>query len=175
MKKSAYRISLNIQNATAQTYITAKKNDTGRQLVISLTDGGKPYEIAPDCIAVFTATKPDGNILYNACSIANNTILYEITEQTLIAVGLLPVEIKLYGADNMLITSPRFTIVVEGTVYDETEVESTEEFSALTKMMTEGAGIKQRVEVLEEKVENIEEKLEGLDVTEAWDGTISVE
>lgn len=136
MNNSVFRLSLNVQLITSQTYIAVRKNDTSRQIVISLTDGGKPYEITTDCAAVFSATKPDGSLLYNACKIENNTIIYEFTSQTVNNVGMMPVEIKLYGGDGKLLTSPRFTIIIEGVVYtDDSQIESSDEFSALTETM----------------------------------------
>ena len=137
MKDSAYKISLDINEHGSQAVLKAKKTDTGRKIYISLRAGGTPYTIAEDCYAVFTATKPDGSILYNACTIENNEIVYEFTEQTCAAVGRNRCEIKLYGLDDKLITSPRFALLVDGTVYPDELVESTDEFSALTRLVTE--------------------------------------
>ena len=135
MNDSAYKISLDINKHGAQVALSAKKSDTGRKIYISLRAGGTPYTISDDCYAVFAATKPDGSILYNACTIEGNEIVYEFTEQTCSAVGKNRCEIKLYGLDDKLITSPRFTLLVDGTVYPDEQVESTDEFSALTKLV----------------------------------------
>ena len=137
MNYSAYKISLDINEHGSQAVLKAKKTDTGRMVYISLRAGGMPYIIADDCYAVFAATKPDGSILYNACTIEGNEIAYEFTEQTCAAVGRIRCEIKLYGLDDMLITSPRFTLLVDGTVYPDGTVESTDEFSALTQIISD--------------------------------------
>lgn len=137
MNDSAYKISLDINAQGSQVALNAKKSDTGRKIYISLRAGGTPYTIADDCYAVFAATKPDGSILYNACTIEGNEIVYEFTEQTCAAVGKSRCEIKLYGSDDKLITSPRFTLLVDGTVYPDEQVESTDEFSALTKLVSD--------------------------------------
>lgn len=138
MIDSIYRISLDINEHGSQAVVKAKKTDTGRKLHITLRAGGMPYTIEDNCYAVFTATKPDGSILYNACTIEGNEIVYEFTEQTCTAVGRSPCEIKLYGLDDKLITSPRFALLVDGTVYPDGRVESTSEFSALTQMVSDG-------------------------------------
>lgn len=135
MNDSIYRISLDIQEHGSQAVLKAKKTDTGRKLHISLRSGGTPYTIESDCYAVFKATKPDGSILYNACTIENNEIIYEFTEQTCTSVGRCRCEIALYGMDETLITSPRFVLLVDGLIYLDGKVESTDEFSALTKMV----------------------------------------
>ena len=135
MKDAVYKISLDIHEHGSQTAIKAKNTDTGRKLCISLRSGGTPYIIEDDCYAVFKATKPDGTILYNACTIENNEIIYEFTPQTCAAIGRCRCEIALYGLDDKLITSPRFMLLVDGTIYPDDVVESTDEFSALTDLV----------------------------------------
>lgn len=137
MKNSYYKISLDIHDHGSHVSLKAKKGDTGRLLYITLTDGGKPYVITEECRAVFTAKKADSNILYNECSLNGNVITYEFTPQTTSAVGKTDCEIKLYGADNKLITSTSFTLMVEDTVYNEGDaVESAKEVSALTALVS---------------------------------------
>lgn len=138
MNDSIYRISLDIHEHGSQAVVKAKNTDTGRKLYISLREGSASYIIAEDCYAVFKATKPDGSILYNACTIEGNEIIYEFTKQTCTSVGRCRCEIALYGLDDKLITSPRFTLLVDGTIYPDETVESTDEFSALTQMVTDG-------------------------------------
>ena len=137
MKNSYYKISLDIHDHGSHVSLKAKKGDTGLLLYITLTDGGKPYVITDECRAVFTAKKADSNILYNECSLNGNVITYEFTPQTTSAVGKTDCEIKLYGADNKLITSTSFTLMVEDTVYNEGDaVESAKEVSALTALVS---------------------------------------
>ena len=138
MTNSYYKISLDIHDHGSHVSLKAKKGDTGRLLFITLMDGSKPYVITNECRAVFTAKKSDGKILYNYCSIIGNVITYAFTPQTTSAVGKADCEIKLYGAENKLLTSARFTLMVDDTVYNEgDEVESSDEFSALTALMSE--------------------------------------
>ena len=140
MTNSYYKISLDIHDHGSHVSLKAKKGDTGRLLFITLMDGSKPYVITNECRAVFTAKKSDGKILYNYCSIIGNVITYAFTPQTTSAVGKADCEIKLYGAENKLLTSARFTLMVDDTVYNEgDEVESSDEFSALTALMSEVA------------------------------------
>lgn len=141
MNKPCARITLDLQQASTPTFVAVKKSDIGREIRITLSDGGFPYDIAADCYAVLTGTKPDGNILYNHCDIVGNTIVYEITEQTTAAAGRMKAEVKLYGADDQLVTSATFRIIIDGTVYDEGKVESKDEVSALTHLVSEAAGV----------------------------------
>jgi hypothetical protein len=144
---SYYKISLDIHDHGSQVSLKAKKGDTGRLLYITLMDGRKPYVITPECSAVFTARKADGNILYNSCSIIDNMIRYEFTPQTTSAVGRAECEIKLYGAENKLLTSARFALLVEDTVYNEgDEIESLKEVTELTKLISSATGLIRNVE-----------------------------
>ena len=138
MNYSTYRASLDIHASGSQAVLHAKKGETKRRILITLTERGKPYLISSDCTAVFTATKPDGNIIYNGCAIDNNIICYNFTEQTTAAEGKLDCEIRLYGADNALIISPGFDLIVDATVYNDGDVvESATEVSALTALVSE--------------------------------------
>ena len=147
MTNSYYKISLDIHDHGSNVSLKAKKGDTGRMLYITLMDGSKPYTITGDCYAVFTAKKADGNILYNECSIIGNTICYAFTPQTTSSVGKAECEIKLYGADDKLLTSARFALMVGDTVYNEgDEVESEKEVSALTKLVSDATTLIHNVE-----------------------------
>ena len=138
MIDSIKRISLDIHSPSSNETVNAKRGDTGRKICISLVDGGVPYIISEECYAVFTAKKPDGNVLYNHCTIENNTIIYQITEQSVAVEGRVNSEIKLYGADDKLITSAKFTILVYGTVYNAgDEIQSEKEVDALTHLVSE--------------------------------------
>lgn len=150
MTNSYYKISLDIHDHGSHVSLKAKRGDTGRILYITLMDGGKPYVITNECRAVFTAKKADGNILFNECSVIGNTIIYAFTPQTTSAVGKADCEVKLYGADDKLLTSASFALMVEDTVYNEgDEVESEKEVSALTALVSEATTL----------ITNVEDKL----------------
>ena len=147
MTNSYYKISLDIHDHGSNVSLKAKKGDTGRLLYITLMDGRTPYVISNECRAVFTAKKADGKILYNDCSIIGNAITYAFTPQTTSCVGRAECEIKLYGAENKLLTSARFTLIVDDTVYnDGDEVESAKEVSALTALVSEATTLISTVE-----------------------------
>ena len=143
MNASKYRFSLDIHEPHSSVCLDVKRGDTNsRILLITLTEGGFPYQISPECYAVFTATKPDGKIVFNHCTIEENKIIYVLTPQTVAVEGRLDCEIKLYGADDMLITSPCFDIIVRDTVYNEgDEIESEKEVDALTHLVSEATTV----------------------------------
>lgn len=147
MNTAVYYLSLDIHESNAQAALRVKKGDTARKLVISLTENGKPYEISNDCRAVFTARKPDGHLLYNACAVQGNRIVYALTVQTANVVGEVCCELRLYGADFALITSPRFLLLVDDTVYSDGDlVESSAEFSELTRLVNQVEMLRKEIE-----------------------------
>lgn len=136
MIDSITRITLNLQETNTMVSIRAKRGDTGRKLLIHLSDGSIPYHISDDCYATFTAKKPDGTKINNACTIENNVIEYEFTDQTCTAVGTMKAEIRLYGADDKMITSACFLINVYDTVFrDGDEVGSETEMNTLDDLI----------------------------------------
>lgn len=153
MNRSVYNITLDLHDIVSQRELYAKRLDNSRSIRITLQEGGKPYEISNDCTAVFTADKPDGTLLYNECRIDGSTIIYDITEETTTAVGRLNCEIKLYGSDGgLIITSPSFVIRTGDTVYNDGDVvDSTSEFSALTKLVTDATGL---INEVQDKLDN---------------------
>lgn len=137
MDSFIYRLSLDMHDTSSQSMLNIKKNDSKRQFIFNLTDGGKPYTIRSDSTAVFRAVKPDKTVLYNNCTISGNTIIYNLTDQTSSSVGIVECELTLYAANGEQITSPRFTLRVDNTLYSDSEVESRSEFTELSKAIAE--------------------------------------
>ena len=117
MNDACHQIILDLQNPQFLPPLTVKRGDTGRSLHFLLTDHGKPYTITSECSAMFTALNPEGKILYHPCRIEDNTIVYTFIPQTCALAGELLCELKLYGLEEKVLTSPRFTLIVEDTVY----------------------------------------------------------
>ena len=178
MNPSYYRISLDIHDATSQLTFSIKKGDTSRRLLISLMDNGVPYEITADCYATFSARKADKELVFNDCTIQNNMIIYDITEQTSSVEGRLDCEIVLNGLYSGQITSPRFTMIVYASVYTEEEVESSSEYKSLATMIEEGNPVindgKELMEQLEPYGEALENKYDKVDTVDIADNSVSV-
>ena len=145
---SIYPISLDLHKTSAPISLSVKQGDTGREIHISLTDGSTPYKIPDGSYAVFAGTKPDNKVLWNSRTIKGNTIIYEMTEQTVVVVGWIPVQIRLYSAGGKLLTSPDFVLIVdEPAVADGTVVAvSDNEITALTQLVTECTALKADLE-----------------------------
>lgn len=149
MNYAINRITLDVQNRGSSVSVNAKKGDTARKLVITLTDGGMPYKLTGDCYAVFTGEKPDNHIVFNECQIEDNRIVYHIRYQTVAAEGTVKCEVRIYGADDLLLTSARFSLIVESSVYEEGgEIESSDDFSVLTDLISQNQELMRELEEL---------------------------
>lgn len=139
MRDSIYRLTLDMHDVASQVQITAKKNDIAREIHVSLTENGLPYTIERGSSAVIMIRKPDGTILNNDCDIrlSDSVIVYEFTAQTVAVEGLCECEIRLYGASDEQVTSPRFTMRVSSTVYDDGQTESQSEFTTLLEAISD--------------------------------------
>lgn len=137
-----HRFTLDVRRDASKVCVRVRKGDTARRLRIALVQGVVPYEIRSDCYAMFSAVKPDGNRLFNPCTIEDNRIVYELTPQTTAVIGLVECEIRLYGADDALITSPGFDLIVDEVLYDEDKVPQSEtEVNALTGLISDAAEV----------------------------------
>lgn len=132
MERIKYRMSLDMFEVASQTTIKAKKGDTACSIYVTLTENGKIYHIVDGCHAVFSGKKPDGNYLFNSetCRIEDNTIIYDFTKQTTPIEGIVECELILYKGEDKL-TSPRFNLKVDSTVYNGEDIVSTPEADAL--------------------------------------------
>ena len=143
---TTFKISLDVHRVESQVTITAFRGDSGYTIIASLTEDGKPFPISDGSTAIFSGVKPDGNYLYNSCTIENGKIVYDFkkttpdgeTCQTTAAPGTVKCQFKLIGENGGIISAPQFTIVVEDTVYNEQVVkDSVSEATVLTEMIAD--------------------------------------
>lgn len=138
MNYSDYRFTLDVQIHQTQVSVPVTFGDSARRLCIGLTDGRKPYVIGEGCRAVFSAKKADGTVLKNDCIIERNVIIYEFTEQTTSAEGVMHCDITLYAMDGRVLTSPQFIIVVDKRVVRDSELIATLSLSESESTTLEG-------------------------------------
>ena len=138
MNYSDFRFTLDIQIHQAQVSVPVTFGDSARRLCIGLTDGRKSYVIGEGCRAVFNAKKPDGKVIKNDCIIERNVILYEFSEQTANAEGIVYCDITIYDAYGKVLTSPQFIIVVDKRVVRDEEVAvSADQYTTIDNMITQ--------------------------------------
>ena len=160
-----YRVSLDMFDTISQITIKAKKGDSACQIHITLTEKGKIYKIGEGCYATFNAKKSDGNFIFDNCAIEDNTIVYNFASsidedgnaQISACEGIVECEVTLYKETGEQLTSPRFTLFIDGTVYNGEEIASSSQSNVLRELINEA---EKTIEAAENIVEEVETKLE---------------
>lgn len=112
-----------------------------QRVIAQFFAGTTAYEMDGVSSATFRAEKPDGTILFNSCTVTDQGVEYAITSQTIATPGDIECMITLYGLNGEALGTPRFLIEVEEAIYSDSEVESTNEFTALQTAMADKAEI----------------------------------
>jgi hypothetical protein len=154
MNKSTYIKTLDLQKRGVQFTVNANQNEAlSRQLIINITDCGKPFDFGNgELTAVLFATKSDNTVLYNACEVDNSTVSYTLTQQTLTSPGEVRARLLIVAIDNIedaldaiennalgesetvqVLYSPEFCIFVDEVEAYDGAIESTDEYTALTQ------------------------------------------
>lgn len=140
MKYAVSRITLDLQDTSSPITLSAKQGDSMREIICGFRDDNGPYKIDPGCAVVFTAEKPDGNRIFNECTVEGNFVRYRFTAQTVSVLGALKCEFKIYEdmSQPPKLTSPRFMINVEEPVFNDGDIpESSYEFNAISDLVRE--------------------------------------
>lgn len=145
MNKSIYRKTLDIQKQGSQwTINTVKGEAASRQLVLTIVDGGKPFDFASNAVGLmFYAVKPNGANVYIANLSRNkNVVSFTLPTGVIDVAGDVRARLRMTatGEENQVLYSPEFTIFVDDCEqYDEAE-EATDDFSDLSEAIAEAAG-----------------------------------
>lgn len=139
-----------------------------RQLEITCTAGSLPIDVAAATV-VFYAKKPDGNILYNACTIldtANGKVLYTATGDTCTAAGGLQCWIVIDKTGSSL-RSMDFAVTVRPSPDDSEAIEGESEFTALTEALATIAGLDARLDDVEAGLASLAPSTKRFELTSA--------
>ncbi len=147
------QIALDLWKQLKEPITAVQYEADARQLTIYLKSGGLTVNVAGASV-VFYAIKPDGTVLYNACTVVDGAageVSYVITEQTCAVAGKLRCWIDIF-ADGKHVRSQEFTITVQPSVDSTSAIESTSEFSELAVSLALIAGFDARLATAEENI-----------------------
>lgn len=143
LQEIRHQFALDIKRDGIQKIVHMRQGDTKSQrIVVQFFSGSLAYDMTGVASATLRAKKPDGNILFNSCVLTDQGVEYLVTSQTIAAVGDVECLITFYGLSGEVLGTPRFLIEVEEAIYSDSEVESTNEFTALQTAMVDKDEIK---------------------------------
>lgn len=125
-------ITIDVWQPQREPIIAVQHEKDGRGVQITLVGNGQPVDISSASVQ-FYAVKPDGEIIYNACTVIDATrgkIMYVLTGQTCAIPGDLRCWIEIIKDGDTLRTQ-EFKVTVLPSEDDSEAIESTSEFTAL--------------------------------------------
>lgn len=139
MNEVVHRIKLDVTKQGTQARIKVKKGDTGtRKLKIMLVNGSLPYEPEAASVAIYADI---GNAtIFNACELYGNIVTVVLPNGMISAAGTVECELRLQDGANVLF-SPKFEVAVEDTICDDSALEATNEYTALTEAIADAQAL----------------------------------
>lgn len=125
-----------------------KQFDSARRLELAVTDNGAAYALGGIVNAACCLAKPDGTTVVcpaDITDIEKGKLTVDLPEQAVAAAGIVRAELLLYGSGAELVTSFVFQILVYSALHDDRRVESTDEFSILTRALSQAGEIDARL------------------------------
>ena len=104
-----------------------------REIIVRITDNGKPYPISPTVKPRIKCKKDDGTIVFNDCTVlGDGNIKIDITDQMTVCSGTHECEVALFeGNSDKVLHTMDFILNVKSAVFSDDEVTSSNEFLAL--------------------------------------------
>lgn len=143
------QIELDVWNPPFGEIRVIQEEADGRELLIRLFDNGAPLDLTGKKVSIFIR-KPDDTIIYNACTVSENTAAAILTLQMMAVSGRTKLcELQIIDADNhtLKVTLPPLHIVKSN--YDGA-IESTDEFSRLAEALNAVDSAPEAIEAVEE-------------------------
>ena len=139
MQAINFPFRLDVGKMGNQTQIRIRKTENAtRRIVVSIVNNGAPVMLGDTESAVLRAVKPDQTLILGECEIEHNVISSVLDDQFAAVVGPVQCELQIMSAESgqpQVLYSPQFEVYVEGTLYDDDQVESSDEFSKLTEAL----------------------------------------
>lgn len=136
IKTLDYSINIELTKKTnIVSNFTMKQNDNkSNKLIITLTENDKVYDLTNLDVKIFFK-KSDNTKVFQTCIIIdapNGLINCILSSQALACTGNVACELAIYGTDEEVLTSTSFIFTVVASIRDDSAIESSNEFTALT-------------------------------------------
>ena len=163
LENDAKHIILDISKNRYVVVVVKQYDKDTRDIIVKITDDGKPFPIDNTIVPRFKCQKTDGTKIYNDCTILENgDVQIEITEQLTIVAGMHDCELVLFdGTTDAVLHTMNFIVNVKDSVFPDEDVASTDEFNALQNALLQVDGNSIAIQELETEVENINRIISG--------------
>lgn len=145
-------ITIEMSGDIKRYLVTAKQGDKGTRFIVAkLLNNGKEYIIPEDARTVVHVKKPDNKKVYNTCTHSGSEVTIELTEQILAATGTAYCDIEIRTSDgSQVITSAAFELEISKSMRDDSEIESSHEFTELQKLIAEASTLAAKLSEVED-------------------------
>ena len=151
-------IKIDLWQKMRERITVVQREILGRSLTFQLYSGALPVNLT-GCTVTFYAEKPDGSIVFNACSIvtaASGICSYTFTEQTIVAAGDLTCQLVIIDSTSNELRTQEFTIEVQASSDYTTSVESASEYTTLQGMIGDINTHETRLDTAESDIDTAE-------------------
>ncbi|MBQ7863792.1 MAG: hypothetical protein IJ353_04905 [Lachnospiraceae bacterium] len=158
MDKVTYRITLDTHRSGVQKtlYGFFAGDVLARKIAISLVGGSTPCKYDEVTAAVMYVTKPNGTTSYNACTVSDNTIFYDVLQTDTDTAGIVTMQFKVMSGETVLY-APEFALEVQASKNSDTPAEETPTYTALEEALlkteTVAANEQERVDAEKKRAE----------------------
>ena len=156
--KDIIRLTIDLKTGVKEAIAPIKQADNlSRVLRCQLINNGKPINLKGSQLLLYVVKADYKQCVINGVINESKTgiVDFELTEQSLILAKDIQCEIVKIDEGDVLLSFPIFKIGIDGALYDNGLVESTNEFSALLQMVSKITEMENRIAILEEKVASL--------------------
>ena len=136
MREISRKITVDLARRGSARSVFAVRNDKGaRNLSISLTDDGAPYQITEGTVAVLNYRRPDDLTGALAATVENNAVQVELHPIVIAEVGVTACSVSLYDEQGNKLTSSEFALDVSEDLYEGAAIDVSPEYTLLDGLM----------------------------------------
>ena len=163
-------LDVNLKAYQAATIIARVGDKKSRYIDIELRAGNERILLNKERVTLTVADENE-TIALTDCTISNNIITAELTENMVAKSGKLKAEITVYGTNKEVITAVQFGIDIVGKLSTEV-VERENDFSALQTALSDVASTSNRINEVSSRIQPI--TLGGTGATKAYEATQNI-
>lgn len=163
-------LDVNLKAYQAATIIARVGDKKSRYIDIELRAGNERILLNKERVTLTVADENE-TIALTDCTISNNIITAELTENMVAKSGKLKAEITVYGTNKEVITAVQFGIDIVGKLSTEV-VERENDFSALQTALADVASTSNRIDEISSRIQPI--TLGGTGATKAYEATQNI-